>query len=206
MTDIQTLLNDLKSTDPDVICAAADQLGHQQMRDAVEPLLDLLNHDEAAVRLAAMMALRRIRDERASVPFIYLLNDPDTAIRRGASTWFMTLKGDQSHLVEPLCDVMLAEHSRMSTREFAAMLLGKYGDERAVDALHQAMTQHERLQTRITQTLRRMADPRSVPFLLPLLEPDKDIRVQGAAAKTLEAIGTPEALDAARAWRERRGK
>jgi len=206
MTDIHTLLKQLQSDDVDAICTAATVLGHQQISEVVQPLLDLLTHDDASVRLAAMTALRRIRDERASVPFIDLLNDPDTAIRRGASTWFMTISGDQSALVEPLCAVMLAEASRMSTREFAAMLLGKYGDERAIPALHQAMTTYPRLQTRITQTLRRMADPRSVPVLLPLLGDQHEMRLQATAAKTLEAIGTPDALEAARAWREKRGR
>lgn len=206
MNDNQSLITQLASDESDQRREAALALGRARAVGAVEALISTLQDDEAEVRLAAMNALRLIHDERASIPIIKLLNDPDTAIRRGASTWFMTITGDQSALVEPLCEIMLAEDSRMSTREFAAMLLGKFGDERAVDALHQVMVDHPRLQTRVIQTLRRMADPRSVPVLTPLLADDVERRVQATAAKTLTAIDTPEARAAVMAWRQRTGK
>jgi HEAT repeat protein len=189
-----TLFTNLKSENPQVRAAAAEKLGRQRNADAVDALIELLNDAEATVRQAALNALRRIRDERASIHILAMLNDEDTGIRRGASSWCMTLTGDQSHLVETLIQLMMAEESRMSTREFAAMLLGKYGDERAVEPLHQIIRQHPRLRLRATQSLQRMADPRSVPLMRELLS-DADPRVRQTAAKTLRTIGTPEALD-----------
>lgn len=203
--DIQTQLEALQSDDPQVRAAAADRLGRAKVAEAVEPLFDLLDDADGNVRLQAAYALRRIRDPRASLHMIRLLNDEEVAIRRTASTWFMTLTGNQSRLVEPLCDIMLEEDSRASTRDFAAMLLGKYGDERAVEPLHQLIRQYPRIRLRAAQSLQRMADPRSIPLLIPLLQ-DGDMRVQNMAAKTLEAIGTPDALDAVARWRKHRAE
>ena len=203
MTEQAALLRQLQADDPTECIAAAEALGRQKNVDAVEPLLDLLRHDDIDVKRAAVVALRRIRDERASVPFIYLFNDEDDAVRRGVSAWFMGLRGDQSHLVEPLCEVLTAPESRISTREFAAMLLGKFGDEHALDALHDALEMYPQLRLRITQTLQRTADPRSVPYLVPLLDATGDPRLPRVAAKTLKMIGTPAALAAVEVWQQR---
>ena len=131
---------------------------------------------------------------------IQQLNDDDDAIRRSASTWFMTLTGDQSYLTDPLCNIMLVEGSRNSTRDFAAMLLGKFGDNGAVEPLHQLIEQYPRIRLRATLSLGRMADPRSVPVLSQLLN-DSDIRVQKTAAKVLKQIGTADAMIAVQQWK-----
>jgi HEAT repeat protein len=195
MDNVSTLIADLQSDDPTTRAAAAEALGRQRCVDAVDALILLLADAEPTVRQAALNALRRIRDERASLHILAMLNDEDTGIRRGASSWCMTLSGDQAHLVETLVAMMLAENSRMSTREFAAMLLGKYGDERAVEPLHQLIQQYPRLRLRAAQSLQHMADPRSIPLMRELLA-DEDLRVGRTAAKTLRIIGTPAALEA----------
>ena len=187
MDEVSMLIAGLQSDDPVRRAAASEALGRLRRADAVDALILLLADAESTVRQAALNALRRIRDERASVHILAMLNDEDIGIRRGASSWCMTLSGDQAHLVETLVAMMLAENSRMSTREFAAMLLGKYGDERAVEPLHQVIRQYPRLRLRAAQSLQRMADPRSIPLMRELLA-DEDPRVQRTAAKTLAAL------------------
>jgi HEAT repeat protein len=201
MTDIQIQLTALKSENPAERAQAAQTLGLAKAAQAVDTLINLLADPVVGVRREAVYALRRIRDERASIPMIQMLNDPDDAIRRSASTWFMTLTGDQTYLVEPLCEIMLAEDSRMSARDFAAMLLGKFGDDRAVEPLHRLIHKYPRMRLRAILSLLRMSDPRSMPVLSELLMND-DLRVQQTAVKVLKSIGTPEALNAVQQWEQ----
>lgn len=205
MADMHRHLARLKSDNSDERAQAARALGMAQATDALELLLELLNDPVTEVRREAVYALRRIRDERASPSMILMLNDEDDAIRRSASTWFMTLTGDQSHLVEPLCEIMLAPNIRRSTRDFAAMLLGKFGNERAVEPLHQLIADYPDMRLRATFSLLRMKDPRSVLILRELLV-DDDLRVQHTAIRVLQAIATPEALDAVHWWEQKQGK
>ena len=202
--DMQALIQQLEADDPVTRMDAIKALGQNRVYQAVEPLMQRLDDPHDDVKIAAINALRLIRDERVSVPFIWLLNDENVVVRRSVSAWFMTLSGDQAHLVDPLCEIMLAPESRMSTREFAAMLLGKFGDERAIEPLHQIIQMDATaLKMRVAQSLRRMSHPDSVPVLAPLLEDEYEERLQKVAAKTLKAIGTEDAQAALLAWHQR---
>lgn len=196
----EELIAHLHADDPALREQAAAELGNRRASEAVDALIAALNDPISAVRCAAILALRHIQQPRGDVALIPLFNDTDNAVRRRVSAWAMTREGDQPHLVEPLIALLEDPNSRKSTADFVLMLLGKWGDARALDALHR-MTEHEfqPFRLRAAQSLRKMADERSVEHLIPLLD-DPHPGVQATAAKTLTAIGTPEALAAVQGW------
>lgn len=74
----------LVDTDPFVRSAAISALSKPAFRDAVE---NELENKSPAVRLGALLALRRAGTEDGGVIFSKMLADPDEAIRRMALAW-----------------------------------------------------------------------------------------------------------------------
>ncbi|GAB4340622.1 MAG: hypothetical protein Kow00117_21000 [Phototrophicales bacterium] len=197
----EELIAQLKADDPSQREQAALELGNRRATEALDALIAALDDPVGAVRCAVILALRYINHPRGDIALIPLFNDTDNAVRRRVSAWAMTREGEQPHLVEPLIAQLRDPDSRKSTIDFILMLLGKWGDARALEALHD-MTQHEfaPFRLRAAQSLRKMADASSVVYLTPLLN-DPHPGVQATAAKTLTAIGTPEALSAVSNWK-----
>lgn len=199
---IDELIAHLRADDPKIREQAATELGNRRASEALEALIASLNDTNGTVRCTAILALRYINDPRGDVAMIPLFNDTDDAVRRRVSAWAMTRIGEQPHLVESLVTLLENPTSRKSTIDFTLMLLGKWGDDRALDALHR-MTTHDfqPFRLRAAQSLRKICSPSSVDYLVKLLD-DPHPGVQATAAKTLRAIGTDAALSAVKAWEE----
>jgi hypothetical protein len=113
----------------------------RQIRDkeALEPLIAVLNDEDPTIRAAAVEALGWIVDERAVEPLIAVLNDEDPTVRAGA-TWALGIIEDE-RAVEPLIAILNDE--AQTVRVGAAQALVKIGDERAVKPLMAALKRRD---------------------------------------------------------------
>jgi HEAT repeat protein len=86
---------------------------------------------------------------------------------------------------------MLDEKCSMGARDFAAMMLGKLGDTRAVEPLHQLLFTVPELRTRAIHSIMRLGDKRSVRVLIKLRDNSDDVdeRLENIIQKTLEKFG-----------------
>jgi HEAT repeat protein len=169
------------------------------MEDA-DQLLDDLKHADPEVRRAAIHALgKHTADARVIPALVAMLRDPETLVRRRISAWLMGRAGNDPRLVAPLIRVMQDETVSLGARDFAAMLLGKLGDPAAVPPLCAMLRDRSVMPIwpRVTHSLMRLADPRSVEALAQALKSDNP-HVYKTAEIALERIGTPEALAALR--------
>lgn len=189
-TPIRQLIEYLDSSDKQSRERAAEILGKLRDPIAVDALINALTDDSSEVRRAVLLALRRIGGKRAIVPMTNMLRDDNTSVRRRASAWMMSHPGDQV-MVEPLIDIMLDEKCSLGARDFAAMMLGKLGDIRAVEPLHQLLFTVPQLRTRTIHSIMRLSDKRSIPVLIKLRDNSDDVdeRLEKIIQKTLAKFG-----------------
>jgi HEAT repeat protein len=189
-TPISQLIEYLDSSEKETRERAAERLGKLRDPIAVDALIHALTDESSDVRRSVLLALRRIGDKRAIVPMTNMLRDGDTSVRRRASAWMMSHPGDQA-MVEPLIDIMLDEQCSLGARDFAAMMLGKLGDKRAVEPLHQLLFTVPELRTRAIHSIMRLRDKRSIPVLIKLRDNSDDIdeRLENIIQKTLAKFG-----------------
>lgn len=96
--------------------------------DTVSPLLDLLKHANADLRMQAALALGEQRDTRAAEGLIEALNDQDTNVRYHAIEALGKLKGVE--VIDKLVEVAESRHFFLG---FAALdTLAQIGDPRIV--------------------------------------------------------------------------
>jgi HEAT repeat protein len=173
----KALLDQLKNPAAYMCVIVVEALGDLKNAEAVEPLIDVLNDAENEVRRSAAKALGHLGAKWAAEPLIAALTDPEKRVRSSA-----------------------------------ADALGELGDGRAVEPLIAALNDaNAEVRSNVAEALGKMRDARAVEPLIPLLiDTDKaegantfasTTRVCDTAARALEAIGTPEALEAVRSWR-----
>lgn len=92
-------------------------------KDAVEPLLNVLNQDDHLVRREAIRVLGDIADSRAVKPLILELNDEHDVIREAAVEALKKI--GPSHLAAPLSGAL--SHKLALTRQLAAEILDETG-------------------------------------------------------------------------------
>jgi HEAT repeat protein len=152
------VLRDSKSNMRREVASALEKIG----KVAVEPLIIMLKDPNAEVRLCACSALRKIGDSRAVKPLITLLKDARSDVRHHAAEaltflWYEPADETQRAVmlvanqkwddavklgavaVDPLIAVLKDYASRVK----AAEALGKIADERAVQPLIEACTDHD---------------------------------------------------------------
>ena len=116
--------------------------------NAVPHLVSLLNDSDEWVRMAAVLALGEIRDERAVEKLINALSDAAWKVRKLGAWALGEMKEERA--VQPLCR-MLLEDSRAEARETAAWALGEIKSSQAVASLNQALNDSE---TRVREKAR----------------------------------------------------
>ena len=161
---VEPLIAALKDEGYKVRCYVVEALGEIRDKRAVQPLITALKDESSAVRREAAEALGRIGDEQAVEPLIAALKDEEYAVRKLAVVALGAI-GD-TRACEPLNSGF--EHRRLSieevaealsaigcgqllatliaglkqdawTQKLAAQMLGKIGDERAVEPLIAAL-------------------------------------------------------------------
>ncbi|MBL8161867.1 MAG: HEAT repeat domain-containing protein, partial [Anaerolineae bacterium] len=201
-----------------LITALADAAWHVRSRAAyalgwigdacaVEPLITALADEDVYVRRRAAYALGQLGDARAVEPLIRALADADAYIRSSASDALKQI-GD-ARAVEPLIRT-LADADEVA-RIHAAAALGRLGDARAIEPLITTLADAAwHVRSSSAAALGQIGDARAVEPLRRALDDRTEVgfgwRVWNVAHAALNRIGTPEALAAVQAWRERERK
>lgn len=141
MTDtvsIEQLIEDLRDDDWEVRYNAADQLKVVGDGRAVEPLIRVLNDDNMTVRFIAAMTLGIIKDPKAVPDLANMLRTNDDYDVLWAAAWALNEIGGLS--AEPLIESLKVKSPL--TRDIAADVLGRLGDERAIQPLAEVFVNH----------------------------------------------------------------
>lgn len=112
---------------------AAEGLGRLKVKDAVEPLIQVLDDSDKVLRAKAIWALGEIRDARAVPTLLTLLNDRDVRIRAEAARALGKL-GDP-RAIPPLISLLGEEREVPEASGDYWHLEGCWVNERAVEAL-----------------------------------------------------------------------
>jgi HEAT repeat protein len=116
--------------DPSLLNSALQVLASSDV-DTISPLLDLLKHHDANLRMQAALALGEQRDTRAAEALIEALNDKDINVRYHAIEALGKLKGVE--VTNKLAEIAESRHFFLG---FAALdALAKIGDARIVPRL-----------------------------------------------------------------------
>jgi len=189
---VPRLLPTLRDDDALVRATAARALGQIESRRATEPLQEALRDPDARVRAAAAEALGQIEDERAAESLEQLLRrDPVAPVREASAHALGQLARARS--AEALG--LAAEDPERRVRYAAVEALADLDDlERAPAPLLRAIGSDDPgLRRRAAETIAEIADPATVPILLPLLD-DPDPELRARVVNALGEIGTREAI------------
>ena len=212
-TALDSLMRQLKHTDPQVRMAAIWALRDKHDARAVEPLIAVLKNDkDTRTRCSASIALGFLKDRRAVEPLILALRDK--RIREAASDG-LSMIGDV-RAVEPLIallkdsgfygedflsrmgtiavEPLIASLQDKSIRLPAMRILGRIRDARAVEPLL-AMMKNKDPDVRMTaaEALGETKDVRAVEPLIALLK-DGATGVRWQSARALAKIGDRRAV------------
>lgn len=178
--------------------------GRQLQRLPLPQALRGLSHNDWQVRFAAAQSLADYDDPRAVTGLIGALRDEDNQVRWAAVRSLERHSGDS--VIRALLYALRDKDYLVS--DTAAEALGRMG-ARAVPGLIDALGDpNVDVRGAAIDALGQIADPASVPALIRCLNdnnrPNREIaRIADRAANVLERIGTPQALAALAAWRDR---
>jgi HEAT repeat protein len=138
---VEPLINALRDEDDEVREAAAYSLGQLGDQQAVRPLVRLLNDLTWDVQYKAVLALARLGDRRSIDVLIQALKQEDNYAEREDSASILITMGI------PVFDILMANlvEANPRAREYAAELLGDFGDERAIEPLIIALKDEDRI-------------------------------------------------------------
>jgi HEAT repeat protein len=162
--------------------------------DAVEPVAELLRHPSEFVRTCAIAILERIGDSRAILPLVEVVKiHPSSEAVKALSQ--LGAEG-----IEALLELWKSENQ--SVRFWIVRLISLHDSpdhlERIRDMLIDALQDaYWLVKINAIKALGRFGNEQIVELLIPFLS---DQAYQHPAAKALEKIGTPEALQAVRDW------
>jgi HEAT repeat protein len=146
---------------PAVLRAVLRGLRELRYAEALEPALDALAHDDAAVRLEAVSVLGWLRDERALAPLIgRVAGDVDPVVRRTAvGALGFAPSGDEA-TVHALLAALRDDAWRV--REETAETLGKLRAQKAVEPLVAALDDpYWQVRLRAVRALGQLRDARA---------------------------------------------
>lgn len=149
------------------------------MADSVLEHIAALNDADWAVREEAATTLATYRDARAVGPLVRLLGDDDRAVRE-AVIQALTAIGEAAVPALGGC----LQDVNLTVQESASSILATIGDSRVVDVLTGALASPDWIvRMHAAKGLGRIADPRAVPAMMPLLQDKvKAVRVEIAGA------------------------
>jgi HEAT repeat protein len=200
---VEPLIHALADSDDFVRARAAKALGKLGDMRAVDPLIHSLADSEVNVQYSSVDALGMLGDPRAVEPLMSALFDPDM----GSHAVFALSKLGKPAL-EKLVPVLY--HPNWEIREGVVYALGLLGDNQAVNFIIPVLADpNADVRFSAIKALGKLGDIRSIEPLILLLddiEQDSFGRcICNVAARSLESIGTPEALAAVADWRARGG-
>ncbi len=177
------ILEDLQSTDDDIVRSAAFTAGDEGLTDAIVFLSKHIQSRNIGVQEAAEYALRKIRGSKTIQMMLPFLSSEDSSLRNVSMDILREIGGDdvgalqpllrsqdsdlrifmadilghsKSKLaVQPLCEALLKD-PEVNVRYQAAMSLGNLAFPEAADALHQAMHDEEWVQFSVVEALTKI--------------------------------------------------
>ncbi len=183
--DLQRLIGNLQSKNPDVRYKAAEALGALKNPRAVEPLTALLGDEESGVRWKAAEALGQM-GQAAVEPLTRSLSDPNVDVRWMAATALGDI-GDP-RAIDPLLEALEDEDTYVRSR--AALALGKIG-EPARDTLIAALrSETENVRWGAALALGSVGGESVIEALIRALD-DTSPHVRNRAIGALDEIGDP---------------
>lgn len=189
-------------------CDAAKALGDMGDPAAVDGLITCLQHSDAKSQYAAFSALVKIGAAAAAPAMVDTLLGTSSSrlwelmklnigMRLRAGLLNIVQRGDTA-LADKLAEALTQPQYDAYQRAYLTQLLGRTGDERAVEGLIDTLTEDiEIMQAAAADALGWIGDVRAVPPLLVTLEisPDES-SVREVAAEALGRIGDPEVVPA----------
>lgn len=172
----------LEDADAAVRRAAARSLGISEVSDAVDPLIQALDHSDRMLHHAAAEALGQIGNRRATPALLRKLREAE---EREAYSFANALGELADPLATiPLIDLLVSDNPM--NRRSAARSLGQIGDRRAVAELIKALDDEDGLAAAEAATaLGKMADSLAVMPLVKQLDRGRDGQTKVAAALAL---------------------
>ncbi|MFA4843162.1 MAG: HEAT repeat domain-containing protein, partial [Candidatus Omnitrophota bacterium] len=155
---VEPLVRNLKDEDMNARRAAVQALGKIGALEAVAPLAEVLQADEArVVRQAVVVALGQIKSPQAVDALIQALKDESPYVREEAARALGEI-GDK-RATKPLIKVLQDEDP--DVREAACEALGKIGDSRAIEPLAAALEdEFPTVHQAARRALNMLGDPR----------------------------------------------
>jgi HEAT repeat protein len=197
---IAPLINCLKSEWSGFKCLIAEDALVEVGEPAVDTLISLLNDITFQTKYHIVSALGRIGDLRAVEPLVTLFEqEPATEITDALA-----------YIGEPALNALLSllQSDNVKKRRYAAKAVDLFHEihhlenDRTFASLVARLQDHDWIVKSYAITaLGNLGDTRAIRELLPILE-QQGFKQRTAIA--LEKIGTVEALEAVKAWRERR--
>ena len=206
-----------------LIAHAISVLGRLQSEDAVPVLLDALlamridvyetprinnfvqSDDSLRIRCAAVQALGKIRDNRAIIPMMSILNNRDENYRLRLAVAESLGKLGDDFAVSPLIAILADEREKsVYLKESVAKALGMLGDIRAIEPLIDILESKRGirdkfnfLKEQVIEAIGRIGRPnrKATDSLLVTLQ-DEAPSIRLAAVEALAAIGDEDCLNA----------
>jgi HEAT repeat protein len=215
---LESLLQQLGSSDPEMKKQAAEKLGELKDSSAVAPLIEALKDRNCDVQRAAAVALGKIGDVQAVEPLSFALVGDAPSLRISAAEALGQIGGTRSAemLMVALMDddksvqvsalkalketgyeqVLIAalRDGDMYVRREAVGVLGKIGDARAVEPLIAALRDGDIYVRRdAVEALTKIGKASVEPLITALNDGYEEVRM--GAAKALEKIGDARAIE-----------
>ncbi len=181
--------------------AAIWALGKQQYTEGIPMLLMALDDEDHAVRHTAAWSLGQMADPQTLDPLLHRAS-LETNSRVLAQIADALSNFDDLRSIRVLAEMM--GHKHVVTREAAANTLGKIGHPQAISYLRPAVLEDPEAQVRLAavKAISHIDAPAVIPALVLALD-DEIQEVQQAASYALNAtIGSLQAKDALRRWRQ----
>jgi HEAT repeat protein len=163
---------------------AAEVLGLAAVPAAIPALVAALRNpheDETSVKATVAAALARLRDEAAIPLLVQELFDVDERSSRNVAEALVAF----GTLAVPALVTLLADPAHSAARVWAARVLGRIGDARAVDELVARLhDRDDRLRMAAAEALGAIGDPRALQAIVraTLRDPASQVRAQAAGA------------------------
>ncbi len=159
----------LKDTDPDVRLSAAKTAAVLNDRNAIEPLLQLLNDPNHDVANTALRALGQLNDPVGRAAILPLLHQSDWRLRCLAA---LALKSDKDEVTGSALLPLLNDEVGL-VQLAATLALKEHSPDEVVEALSAQLSSSDRwLREATVATLGSTHNPRAVDKLAPLLRAD----------------------------------
>lgn len=182
---VETLIQQLHTTDWTTRCDAARLLGQSRDPRAVDALLPDLNDSDWRVRRNAAQALGALRDKRALKPLLQALKDRTMTVRQRAIVALGRIKDPQA--IPALLEIFLENKHESYDAGKAIKKFGKKALPEAVKAFEASNSQE------LMMLLIELKYERALDLLLKLLE-SQDLSTRLTAISELGKLGDKKAV------------